>query len=416
MKLIISVLFSVIVFTNAAWSQSVTLGERYSFKSEVLDEERSYQVYLPPSYFTSPKATFPVVYLLDGDYNFIYDAGLIEFLSFGTYTIPEMIVVGVSDKGGEKQMANCDPKQNADVFIKFLRDELKPKINTAYRTSAMEILIGHSKFGILATHYWMEQNADFDFYLAIDPAYWINEFEMVERVKNDLINGFKPETKLIIAQANTPGMGIDEYVAVLKKYLPEGKTWQLNPYLEDTHGSLHMKSIADALNQIFEGWEMTSEEFKKLKDATEWVEHYKVFKDQYNTEFMIPWYAMIKSIYRYGEKDGGDDFKLIEKGITTHFPNSLVEYKTQLAAFYLANDKVKEAKEIYEALNKEYPDHHAVVEGLGKIQFEEGNHDEAKRLIKSAIEIAKKNKVRQFFINEMEAGLELTNVSAANGE
>ena len=124
-------------------------------------------------------------------------------------------------------------------------------INTTYRTSNLELLIGHSKFGILATHYWMSNPKDFDVFLAIDPSYWFNDFEIVKRLEDRLQTGFNQNSKLYIAQANTQGMGIDELVSVLKKEAPENKNWQLNPYPEDNHGFIAFKSNYRCIKYCF---------------------------------------------------------------------------------------------------------------------------------------------------------------------
>ena len=94
----------IFLISGILFAQHIAIGERHSFDSEILNEQRSYQIYLPPSYHENSNAKFPVIYLLDGDYNFHYDSGLIEFLSNSAFTIPEMILVGISDNGGTKQL------------------------------------------------------------------------------------------------------------------------------------------------------------------------------------------------------------------------------------------------------------------------------------------------------------------------
>ena len=91
------------LFNFTAFAQSpIEIGQKFTLKSTILKTERAYNVYLPPSYFSAnDKATYPVIYVIDGDYNFHYLTGLIEQLSNIGSKIPEMIVVGVSDIGQE---------------------------------------------------------------------------------------------------------------------------------------------------------------------------------------------------------------------------------------------------------------------------------------------------------------------------
>ena len=62
--------------------------ERHSFASQILEENRSFQVYLTPSYYYSNRGDFPIIYLMDGDYNFYHDTGLIELRTKAVSTRP----------------------------------------------------------------------------------------------------------------------------------------------------------------------------------------------------------------------------------------------------------------------------------------------------------------------------------------
>ena len=160
------------LFANISYGQVVKNalinGERTAINSTYLKEERTFQVYLPPNYFFDQKGNFPVVYLMDGDYNFHYDTGLFELLSSVAGKIPEMIIVGISDKGSAKYRANCTPshlskkKGNASNFMSFIEKELKPYIQKNYRTSNYDILIGHSIGGLFVTNYFLGKPKAFD--------------------------------------------------------------------------------------------------------------------------------------------------------------------------------------------------------------------------------------------------------------
>ena len=400
-------LFIILFFfsSNHSIAQHISIGERHSFNSEILNEERSYQIYLPPSYHSNTRAKFPVVYVLDGDYNFHYDSGLIEFLCNSAFTIPEMILVGISDKGGTKQLENSDPKKNATNFIEFIESELKPLINKTYRTTNLDMLIGHSKFGILATQYWMSKPDSFNVFLAIDPSYWFNEYEIVKRLESQLKEGFNPSSKLYIAQANTEGMGIDELVAVLKKEAPKNDNWQLKPYPEDNHGSLHIKAISDVLNTVFEGWDLDRKTFYSLKSGTDVINHYKKLNDTYDSEFLLPWYSLGNITYYYIRKNKTEDLKQLKAGITTYFPGSLEEYNIQVANNYLSADKIDEAETHFKACLDTNPKSFKAYEGLSKIASSKGDFKFASYYLQKSIAMAKEQQARQYYLNELESNL-----------
>lgn len=76
--------------------------KRIKISSDYLNEEREVQVLLPESYHSNTQATYPVLYLLDGDYNFHGISGMLDFLGNKGQLIPDIILVAVADKGTQK--------------------------------------------------------------------------------------------------------------------------------------------------------------------------------------------------------------------------------------------------------------------------------------------------------------------------
>jgi len=77
-----------------------SIGETLVFNSNILEEKRTLNIYLPHSYATNSDKSYPIIYLLDGsaDEDFIHVVGLIQFLSFSWINaVPESIVVGISN-------------------------------------------------------------------------------------------------------------------------------------------------------------------------------------------------------------------------------------------------------------------------------------------------------------------------------
>jgi hypothetical protein len=80
--------------------RKVTVGEKQTLFSKILNENREIWVHLPKTYNDSSinPAKYPVIYLLDGEINFEYYAGMTDFLSKAPYAdIPECIVVGIKN-------------------------------------------------------------------------------------------------------------------------------------------------------------------------------------------------------------------------------------------------------------------------------------------------------------------------------
>ncbi len=94
---ILLLLFTALFIESQA--MAFNLGERLKNKSVVLSQTRELQVLLPESYFSNKKASYPVIYLLDGDYNFHGMSGVLDLLASKGRLIPEVILVGIADKG-----------------------------------------------------------------------------------------------------------------------------------------------------------------------------------------------------------------------------------------------------------------------------------------------------------------------------
>ena len=150
--IIILVIFSTI---NVSFSQEINIGYKDSLQSTILQENRPLSIYLPPSYFSKPKQNYPVLYILDGEYNFLYVSGILELQAGIAENIPEMILVAISGKGSNNYKENCKPfvqgiqdSGNADQVLAFIEEELTPYIDSKYRTLNYKILSGHSIGGL----------------------------------------------------------------------------------------------------------------------------------------------------------------------------------------------------------------------------------------------------------------------------
>ena len=66
MNKLVSVIIACMLATSAFASEVVELGISTSLNSNVMEEERPFMVYLPPSYDVASES-YPVIYLLDGD-------------------------------------------------------------------------------------------------------------------------------------------------------------------------------------------------------------------------------------------------------------------------------------------------------------------------------------------------------------
>lgn len=103
-------------FASAAQTNSpvVQFGEKNSLHSKILNEDRPYLVYLPPSYKANrdhAPQKYPVIYLLDGEWNFEWVCEVAQFMG-DTQKIPELIVVGILNTDRERDLTPTHATNN----------------------------------------------------------------------------------------------------------------------------------------------------------------------------------------------------------------------------------------------------------------------------------------------------------------
>lgn len=387
--------------------------ERGSFFSETLQMQKSFQVFLPESYHYSDASSYPVVYLMDGDYNFYYQTGIVEMLSNVSEKIPEAIVVGISDNGNAGYRQNCtmqtekNPKGNTKKFLSYLEKELKAKIRSTYRVSPYEILIGHSLGGLFATNVFLEQPDAFNAYIAIDPSYWWED-NLIVTVADSLLKGKEDITaNFIVTLADSKQMGVHEFVGVLEKRFPDSKKWNFNYYKNETHGSVGMISVREGLVKIFEDWELPRVKFYELGTATKVMDHYVKLSEKYNGITRIPPLLFSNIIYYYFRTNQPAELDIIEAEVHKNFPASSDDFYAKMGAYLLESEKYAEAESLLKKSIGKNSKAYKSYDALSKLYYAQGAFEPAKNHAEKAVKIAKAVKVRQWQLNELESNLSL---------
>ena len=262
--------------------QDIHIGKKYSMRSNVLKEERPYWVYLPGSYDESNKQQkYPVLYLLDGDAHFPSASGVVQFMSSGingNCQIPEMIVVAIpntdrtrdlspthSDIGytGQKE-AFLKSSGGGDAFLKFIREELFPQIDSKFHTQHLRVLVGHSFGGLLAIHALLAEPEMFYGYIAIDPSLWWDNELLIQNAEKKIKAIRKLRKSLYISSANTPKIlnsnrmkmrrSIRKFVKTLEPAQTENFRLGVQFFNAEDHGSVPLLSLYHGLLFVFEGF------------------------------------------------------------------------------------------------------------------------------------------------------------------
>lgn len=196
--LILMLIFHINIEAQSNKTAPLSIGESLEFYSDILNENRIINVYLPQNYKTDSLKKYPVIYLLDGsiDEDIIHIAGIVQFCSFSWINIiPESIVVGIGNIDRKRDFtypstAAIDRKEfptsgESAKFIDFIAEELQQEINNRYRTTSEKTIIGQSLGGLLATEILFKYSNLFDHYIIASPSLWWDEEKLLQYKIND---------------------------------------------------------------------------------------------------------------------------------------------------------------------------------------------------------------------------------------
>jgi predicted alpha/beta superfamily hydrolase len=195
-------LFSLVVCIPLVAQETIplVLGEQRTMASKFLNEERTINVYLPEDYQENDTAHYPVIYILDGgmEEDFIHLVGLVRFNTQPWIArFPRSIVVGIENTKRRRdftfEVGSLDflkemeiPKEQfieyggSENYISFLEHELQKNIDSLYRTSGENTVIGESLGGLLATEILLEHTTLFSHYIISSPSLWWGNESLLE--------------------------------------------------------------------------------------------------------------------------------------------------------------------------------------------------------------------------------------------
>ena len=239
--------------------------------SAKVGETREFWVSLPDGYSESGEK-YPVLYMMDGDFNF--NSGVIGGVRYAALLgeMPEFIIVGIKNTNRSKdifpeEVTYRDGSKDggrADRYLDFIREELIPHIDKTYRTENFRVLYGTSNTGF-TTVYALLRNPDLaQAYIAASATLSVPLFRAK---RDDWIRGFKGGKRRLVAV-----MGENDLPTVLSRngalkealdsLAPPDLTCQFR--VIGNGGHVPADSLQQGLSALFEGWKIA----QPLKEST----------------------------------------------------------------------------------------------------------------------------------------------------
>lgn len=249
-----------------------------NFHSNFLANKRDVIVYLPPGYAASESdeqksQRFPVFYLNDGQ-NMFDTATSFNGVEWGVDEtaqrlilggkIEPLMIVGIYNTGDgrmDEYTPTVDPRQKrggkADLYGRFLIEELKPFIDRNYRTLAGPEFtgLGGSSLGALATLYLGLKHPNvFSKLMVMSPSVWWDHWMILKFAQHLRA---KPSTRIWLDIGSKEGKLTPGFVLQLRDLLVT-QGWRLDADLKfmDIRGGQHTeaawaKRIEPALRFLF---------------------------------------------------------------------------------------------------------------------------------------------------------------------
>lgn len=159
------------------------------FTSQYLNQSRDLRIYLPEGHDTDSISNYPLAIVLDGEKLFDLYVGNAKLFAQADQA-PKQIVVGINMKKTRAKDVSFDPLNSkltsfSSNFYLFIRDELIPYIEGAYKTSPFLTIVGQGTAGNFITHFLREKLQVFNAYICINPTFAPDINRQIESYKLD---------------------------------------------------------------------------------------------------------------------------------------------------------------------------------------------------------------------------------------
>ncbi|OQB51648.1 MAG: enterobactin/ferric enterobactin esterase [Candidatus Aminicenantes bacterium ADurb.Bin147] len=288
--------FLAATLAGPAWSGTAVVFESLpgaatvvSIPSAILGETREVWIHVPQGYDRSDER-YPVLIQLGAGPHFAYSAAIAEFLA-GNGHIPPLIVVGLPDPTPRHHYRDSTPSPvdylpasgGSPAFLRFLKEELLPYLETGFRTRPFRILCGHGLSGLFAVYALLESPGTFGG-LVTDGASLAFDDAMIFGLAASKLAGPDIRGFLYLGSGNERETipGLQRLNELLEKIAPPALAWTLEIEEDEDQGTAALPAYLKGLKWIYRGWRMPAETAAAGWDAVR--AYYKTLSQKYGYE------------------------------------------------------------------------------------------------------------------------------------
>jgi len=184
-----------------------------------------------------------------------------------TKEIPESILVGIIPENRDEELTS------KDYLLKFIIDEVIPYLSKEFNISPKATIAGYSLGGYFATYSFLQYNSIFNSCIAISPAYWPNNCDVIELIRqkneNDSICG---NLYIAIGNRRWVDISIRDFVFEAKEVIEENEKirFRFNDLDGFSHNSTVTIGFGLGLGFIYDDWEWIN----ILEEQNEYLKNY----------------------------------------------------------------------------------------------------------------------------------------------
>ncbi len=344
MALVFLFCFSFGIFAQTQQIASV-VHTPHTINSQILNEERTILVRVPPDYQTGKK--YPVLYMLDA--HSPQNAMMVSIIEQQVWgeMMPEMLVVGIQNTNRTRDMTPTKTERagsgGGEKFLEFIEKEVIPLVEKNYRTQPFRVFAGHSLGGLTAVYAFVSRPDLFNAYIAASPVlHWDNKF-VVKRAEELFKQNRVFDKTLFIALGDEPNYsdGFNSFQNLLKQAKPKNLEYELREFKDENHGSIVLPAYYYGLRKVFEGWQPPAS-----GSISDLENHYKKLSKRFGYEILIPEDLLNRAGYQMMNAGKiAEAIEIFRKNVA-NYPNSSNVYDSLGEAFE-KNGQMKQAAENY---------------------------------------------------------------------
>lgn len=241
-----------------------------TIQPEAFDETFRLYISLPLSYESDFTKTYPVLYLMDGN----FDTHMANFLVWNMKyedAVPDLIIVGVGyDTNSEEELIDLrerdlipddiEGKSRTEDLLAFMQNELLPHIDSTYRTNPEQrYLAGFSAGGVFTLYAMFHAPELFEGFIATSPPFQIGRWSAFSEAEAYSADHTALPANLFVSKGSeeSSDLIINRFTTRMNEYGFENFKMKTVVFAGETHVTMAPVGLQRGIKEIFHSsaWE-----------------------------------------------------------------------------------------------------------------------------------------------------------------